>query len=217
MALDSVWIDVALAVLCLAVALGYVVAAVTAAVQAAIGAAHALMGVGMTAMFVPTLDVVPRGVWFVAFALVAAWFTAVALRRGVRVEESGHHIVGAVAMIYMLFAHDAPSGATEAGHAHHGGSGTVAGPPALVSTAVALLLAAYFVAHVVRHLLGRAGHEVSAPAVPAPPRDGVAAVRTAGVRTAVRTAVRPDLRRYIEPAGHVVMGSAMAYTLLAMA
>ncbi|GGS08595.1 DUF5134 domain-containing protein [Streptomyces aureoverticillatus] len=96
---------------------------------------EALMGFGMAVMALPAavLDP-PRGVWlgyaavFAAAGVRVAW----AARRGPR---HLHHVVGAVAMVYMSAAMVAAPG----GHGAHGGAGVP------VLTGVLLL---YFAGHV---------------------------------------------------------------------
>lgn len=164
---------------------------------AASAGAHAVMGLGMAAMFVPALDPVPQPVWVALFVLSGAWFAATAWRAGTVAGEAGHHVVGAVAMLFMLLGghdHDAAAGAVDPEHAHHAAG---AGAPALLVTVLALLFAGWFVADVVRTLVVRT--------------DGAPARRFGGSATQVRTPVT------VSAAAHLAMSVAMAVMLLGMA
>ncbi|MGH3613781.1 MAG: DUF5134 domain-containing protein [Pseudonocardia sp.] len=197
MTFGVVWLDGPLAVLCLGIGLLYTVMVLTRNARPTSGLAHALMGVGMAAMFAPRFDPLPRVGWVVIFVLIGAWFGAAALRDGPRFGEPAHHVVGAAAMIFMLLAHrhDAAPAVVDPPHAHHGAA---AGGGTAAFSALALVLAAYFVTHAVHHLSARA----AADAEPVP-------VGTVGVL------VRMNAQRAV-PASHVVMGATMAIMLLGM-
>ncbi|MGH8571457.1 MAG: DUF5134 domain-containing protein, partial [Gammaproteobacteria bacterium] len=131
MALGVLWLDVPLAVACLLAAVHHVWLLVVRQVPFVPAASHAVMGVGMAAMFVPALDPVPRPVWAAIFLLVGAWFGAAALRAGSLLGDAGHLAVGAVAMLFMLVRHahgaTGPDGPVDPGHADH--AGAAAGVP----------------------------------------------------------------------------------------
>lgn len=191
-----------LGALCLAVALLHLVRLGLRRGEPLGEVSHAVMGLGMAAMFVPAADPLPRTAWLVAFAAIGAWFAAAAVRARTVAGGPGHHLAGAVAMTFMLFAHQHRGAAAAGGgaHAHHGGVAAVdGGPMALVVTGAALLLAAYFAAHAVRHLTGQP-HPLPGPAV--------------GGRIAVLERVRTHA---VDPVLHVAMGAAMAVMLLGMA
>ncbi len=73
---------------------------------------HGVMSLGMTAMFWPWGNPVPALYWQVLFSIIAAWFVVRLLRRAARpvtVAQAGpdrvadlHHVLGSLAMIYML-------------------------------------------------------------------------------------------------------------------
>ncbi|MFD9859079.1 DUF5134 domain-containing protein [Streptomyces alboflavus] len=96
---------------------------------------EALMGFGMAVMALPaTVVQPPRGVWLgyaAVFAAAGLWMAWPA----VRAPRHLHHVVGALAMVYMATAMVAAPG----GHAGHGGTGV----PVVTG---ALLL--YFAGHV---------------------------------------------------------------------
>lgn len=194
MALGVRWLDVPLAVACLLAAVRYVWPLVVRRVPFVPAASHAVMGVGMAAMFVPALDPVSRPVWVVIFLLVGAWFGAAALRAGSLLGDASHLTVGAVAMLFMLVGH--PHGTTgsdspvDPGHADH--AGAAAGVPGLLLTVVALGLAVWFIADVVRRLVG--------------PDDTGSPVTTSVVAHRVARLAAP-----------LVMSAAMAVMLLGMA
>jgi hypothetical protein len=151
-------------------------------------AAHAVMGYGMTAMFVPAVDVVPAPVWVACFAVVTAWFGALALRTGGLFGAAGHHVVGGAAMLFMLLgghaahrAHlPAAGGAVDPEHAQHAGG--AAGGPGLLITVLALAFAAWFVADLARVLLARSPTPVAAGgAVAVRPALGLGVVGIAGL------------------------------------
>ncbi|MGQ0573295.1 MAG: DUF5134 domain-containing protein [Pseudonocardia sp.] len=201
MGLGVAWLDLLLGGTCLLIGVVYVALLVTRRAPALGAAAHAVMGFGMAAMFLPTLDVLPRPAWVVAFVLVVAWFGAEALRAGSFTGGAGHHVVGASAMLFMLLAghqHGTPvaAGTAGGGHAHHGAA-AAAGGTGLLVTAAALALAAWFVADVVRELT-RGG---------APVTVGGGALAAAPVTAG----------RGVAGTAQLVMGVAMAVMLLGMA
>jgi hypothetical protein len=89
-------------------------------------ASHGVMSLGMAAMFWPWGNPVPVLYWQVLFGMVAAWFAARLLRRGARsatIPQPGpgqgadlHHVLGSVAMVYMLAAVPAGRGLAHSTH-----------------------------------------------------------------------------------------------------
>ncbi|MGH3824587.1 MAG: DUF5134 domain-containing protein [Pseudonocardiaceae bacterium] len=166
MALGVLWLDVPLAVACLLAAVHHVGLLVVLRVPFVPAASHGVMGVGMAAMFVPVFDPVPRLAWVVIFLLVGAWFGAAALHAGSLLGDAGHLTVGAVAMLFMLVRHaqgsTGPDGPVDPGHAGH--AGAAAGVPGLLLTVVAIGFAVWFIADIVRRLVGPDGTD--SPATP---------------------------------------------------
>jgi hypothetical protein len=109
--------------------------------------AHALMGAGMTAMYLPA--VVPPIAWVVLFAVLALWLGVLALR--VRRPSYLHHVIGSLAMTYMTIApRSGPAGRSAllipSGHQHHapGPAIAVAAPaPGYALPLLAWLFAVY--------------------------------------------------------------------------
>jgi uncharacterized protein DUF5134 len=150
-------------------------------------ASHAAMGIAMAAMFSPLGDPVPRQVWTAVFAVSAAYFTVLLLRRR-EAEGSAarHHVVGSAAMLFMIGA------GTHAGHATSGGGiglGSVA----------AIVLAGYFA----WHALGCLERVNALPGLVVSPAGSVA-LRAA--HTGERTAA----------GAHLVLAVAMSVMLLGM-
>lgn len=211
------WLDVSLAVACLLVAAHYVGRLVTDRVPFVPAASHVVMGVGMAAMFVPAFDPVPRPAWVAIFLLIGAWFGAAAVRAGSLLGDPGHLAVGAVAMLFMLFAHTrgptGPAGPVDPEPAHHGGA--TAGSPGLLLTVVAFGFAAWFIADVA-HRLGRAG------ATGSPATVSVAVYHAAGAAGPVPGAADAPPAVPRSPmvlagvAAPMVMSAAMAIMLLGM-
>jgi hypothetical protein len=83
-------------------------------------------------------------VWIAVFGVSAAWFAALALRVGPAIDDAGHHVVGGVAMLFMLSLGLGEQASSAGGHVHH-----TAGPGAWTSV-VAVVFAGYFVWHVMR-------------------------------------------------------------------
>lgn len=152
MPLDVAWSDGLLGVVCLLVGLSHIGMPPPGPVRFAHAAAHAVMGIGMAAMFVPAVDPVPRPVWVAVFAAVAVWFAAACVRARSLLGDAGSHVVGAAAMLYMLLgpAH------------HHGGSG--AAGPHLPLSVIALAFVAWFGVDIAGQLTRPAGGV--RPAVP---------------------------------------------------
>jgi hypothetical protein len=144
------WISALLCVACLAVAALHMLRLGVLRADLPGEAAHAAMALGMAAMFSPVGAPVPSAIWVVVFVGSGAWFGAQALRESSLTGDSGHHVIGSVAMLVMLSAghsHTAADGGAEhAGHAAHGGAVSGFG----TSTVVSVLLAGYFAWHVLR-------------------------------------------------------------------
>jgi hypothetical protein len=94
-----------------------------------VDAVHAVMGVGMAAMLVPSLSPVPNVTWAWVFGVAAAWFAwrIVAVFRGARtgrIAEAHYipHFVMSLAMIYMGVAVSGPAKAASGGAMAMGGS-----------------------------------------------------------------------------------------------
>jgi hypothetical protein len=175
-------------------------------------ASHAVMGLGMAAMFSPVGDPVPAPVWVAAFGVSAAWFAAAVLRSGPAGDDAGHHVVCGVAMLFMLAA--GMSG-RPGGHEHeHAAAGWV--------SLVAIVLAGYFAWHVMRcgdRFLAARAHTpapalVGAPAAEPAVDPGPAACGHGGAAVEGRLAV---LRAPQAAAvAHLVMAASMAAMLLGM-
>jgi hypothetical protein len=110
-------------------------------------AAHAAMALGMAAMFWPAADPLPTAAWSVFFGLVAAWFTSVALRRGPAADDAGHHVLCALAMLYMFSVEGAAAGGGE--HAPHVAPDAQVGAVAWTSI-LSIALIGYFALHGMR-------------------------------------------------------------------
>lgn len=204
----GMWLGVPFGLVCVLVGASHAGMFLTGRSGLAPAAANAVMGLGMAAMFVPAADPLPRPVWVAAFLVVAAWSAAACFRARSLAGDAGHHTIGAVAMLVMLSEHahgavGAP-GAVDPGHAHHGG-GASAGEP-LLQSAVALALAAWFLADIARRLV-RASTDLAPVGVP----------EAAGAGTAARG---PAWRRPVtvrrDAAPHLVMSAAMTVMVLGM-
>ncbi|MFC4948621.1 DUF5134 domain-containing protein [Pseudonocardia sp. GCM10023141] len=200
------WIDVLLGVASLLAALYYIALLLGGRVRFTTAAAHMAMGVGMAAMFVPTMDPLPRGVWIAVFVVISVWVGVGCLRASTFLGEVGHHAVGAMAMLYMLFGHSDSAvgaiGVVEHQLAHH--RSTAGAAPPLLMTAIALAFVGWFVADVIR-VIFRPG-EAAAPvrvaeSVGAAPSRGAGPAVLAGLG---RHIVMPD----------AVLSSAMAIMFL---
>lgn len=166
--------------------------------------AEALMGFGMAAMALPAAVVAPPRWAWLAYVTV---FGAAALR-GLWTARTGphqlHHLMGAVAMVYMA----AVMTASPAHHEHHhGGAGGGAGLPVLTG---ALLL--YFTGYVLRSgvrllPLAAGGGSGSASQV-----NGAGSAGWRGARATVRWGDRPELSQ----ACRLSMGIAMLAMLVTL-
>jgi uncharacterized protein DUF5134 len=206
-----------LAVVCLAVAAFHVLRLVVVRIDPIDETSHAVMGLGMAAMFSPVGVPVPTAVWVGAFLLSGAWFAAVALRSapGPGRTDAVHHVVGSAAMLFMLLGDHAGGGepgAEHAGHIGHGGGPE--GDLGLPSVA-AIVLAAYFAWRAVRRGGGTEAVPTSGVSDPA---TGSGSVAAAG--TVVIGAPQTRSRRLLDGAAagwaHAVMAGAMSFMLLGM-
>ena len=83
-------------------------------------ASHGVMSLGMAAMFLPWGNPVPALYWELVFGVIAGYFAVRMARRRMRpaaAREPGtdlHHVVGSLAMVYMLAA--LPAGHTMTDH-----------------------------------------------------------------------------------------------------
>lgn len=201
------WVYAVLAGLCLAIGLLHLLRLVRVRRPVMAEASCAAMALGMAGMFSPAGDPVPAPVWVAIFVGTGTWFAASVLRRrpvGVVEGDAAHHVVGSVAMLFMLAEDHAAAGAggdEHAAHAAHGGGGMD-----LLSTAAAVVLAAYFVYYTLR-----CTDQLRACR---PPEPGAGA--TAGGTVALRTRA-PGLRSArLKARAHVTMGALMAIMLLGM-
>ncbi len=219
MGLGVAWLDVPLGVACLLAGLHHLGLALGRRAPALPAAGYAVMGFGMAAVFGPAADPVPRAAWVAVFAASALWFgigrfgigrfgtgrfgtgrfgTGLLRRVGPRSRDrihggplfgdAGHHVVGALAMLFMLLVP---------------GHGMASG---LLASAVALLLAAWFLADIVALVAHPAPVAVPAPATAAAMGTPAGAVERPG----------PDTARGL-PVACLVMDGAMALMLVVMA
>jgi Domain of unknown function (DUF5134) len=187
--LGVAWLDVPLGVGCLLAGLYHFGLALGRRAPAVPAAGYAVMGFGMAAMFVPAADPVPQAGWVAAFVASALWFGVGTVRGGSLFGDAGHHTVGALAMLFMLVA-----------PGHGMGSG-------LLAPALALALAAWFLADIARLLAHPAVLAVPAPAT-------AAAMGPSGGGALPASAASPV--RGI-PVACLVMNAAMALMLIVMA
>jgi hypothetical protein len=195
------WLSGILAVVCLVVGLFHLARLAVRRQDVASELAHAVMGLGMAAMFSPLGNPVPAPVWTVLFALLGLWFAGAVLYSRTFGGAATHHVIGSGAMLFMLAAgHAAPAAdpAAHAGHAAHGG-GTA--ETLGMASAVALVLAGYFAWHALRC------SEAFRQAEPAAPGPSV---------VSVRAPARPLHDQQLAAVAHVVMAVAMAVMLFGM-
>ncbi|MGH3981136.1 MAG: DUF5134 domain-containing protein [Pseudonocardiaceae bacterium] len=108
-------------------------------------ASHGVMSLGMAAMFWPWGNPVPALYWQVLFSVIAAWFAVRLLRRAaqsVAIPQPGpdraadlHHVLGSLAMVYMLAG--IPGG-------HHMTHGMAMAGPGLALPVLAWAFVVYF-------------------------------------------------------------------------
>ncbi len=166
-------------------------------------ASHGVMGLGMAAMFWPGGNPVPALYWQVLFSIAAGWF-AVRLLRRVRpaaIQRPGpdagtdlHHVLGSLAMVYMLAAVPAAHGMDMPG----------AGHPGIALPALAWVLVGYFLVFAVR-----LGAQLVEPASTVAAAPTGAALLGGGPRGVVTSP-------HLLGAGRVVMGVGMSYMLVTM-
>jgi hypothetical protein len=185
---------------------------------------HGVMALAMAGMFSPLGDPVPSTVWVVAFAVLAGWFgrrawqTRNLSRAAVRADPHVHHVVAALAMVFMegalaLHGAAASSGSTMAGMAGGSGSFPVAFASVVVSVGLLcyfLLYAAWSLATVVRV---PAGLVLAGTGTGTGGGSGAGVVGEAG---GVHPAVRLVLSPRVAVCCQTLMGLGMAYMLLLM-
>jgi Domain of unknown function (DUF5134) len=145
-----VWGSGVLAVACLAVGVLHVVRLVVVRRDVVGEASHVAMALGMAAMASPLGNPVPEPVWTMVFVVIATWFALLVVRSGGLGGERGHHVVGSVAMLFML-AVEHGSASSAGGHmAGMGGASHGSGSVVVIASAIAIALAGYFGWHTLR-------------------------------------------------------------------
>jgi hypothetical protein len=168
-------------------------------------ASHGVMSLGMAAMFMPWGNPVPALYWQVLFSVIAAWFAVRLLRRAVQPVALGqpgpdraadlHHVLGSLAMMYML---------TPSPEGHHMTHGMAMAGPGIALPVLAWAFVAYFLVFAV-WLGARLITSVSTVAAPATG----AALLGDGPRG---VAASPHLLG----SSRIVMGIGMSYMLVTM-
>ena len=203
------WVHGVLAALSLAVGLLHLVR-VARRRDVDLEASYAAMGLGMAAMYSPVGDPVPAPAWAALFLLCAGWFGGLMVRaRSVAAlgGEAMHLVVGSAAMLFMLAA-DHRAGGSGGGHpAHAAGAPGVAG----VASAVAILLAGYFVLHVLRCADRLRVARSAVMARVADPTDG-----PGRITTALRSPAMEHCERTVPALAHLLMTVVMAVMLVGM-
>ncbi|MBV9061028.1 MAG: DUF5134 domain-containing protein [Pseudonocardiales bacterium] len=189
--------------------------------------ARGVMSLGMVAMMVPQIDLLPRVCWQLLFVMVAGYVTARLIRRWLRTGQlwlakpSGHHelhlLIGGVAMVYMFAAMSGWQGtgagvpldpgagfAQDMGDMSHGVDMAQTGASGFAFTVLTWLFVGYFLIFVVR-LAARL-------AVPVNTLAGMAAGAALPGQGARGVVVSPHLLGSTE----VVMGIGMSCMLLMM-
>jgi hypothetical protein len=202
-----------LAVACLAVGVLHLVRLAVVRRDVVGEASHVAMALGMAAMASPFGNPVPEPVWTMVFVLIAAWFALLVVRSGGFGGERGHHVVGSVAMLFML-AVEHGSASSVGGHMA-GMGGVPHGPAAVVVLApvAAIALAGYFGWHTLR-CADRCRRTPCSEHTPA-----LAIGRAAPDAAVAAVALRPawSLRTpQTAAAGHLVLAVSMAAMLLTM-
>lgn len=168
-------------------------------------ASHGVMSLGMAAMFWPWGNPVPELYWQVLFSIIAAWFAVRLLQRAARpvtVPQADpdraadlHHVLGSLAMIYMLAG--VPAG-------HHMNHGMEMAGPGIALPVLAWAFVGYFLVFAVW-----LGARLVTP------------VNTAAA-TATGAALLDDGPRGVAASPHllgssrIVMGIGMSYMLVTM-
>ena len=207
------WLHGVLAALSLAVGLLHLLRLVARRRQVALEASYAAMGLGMAGMYSPVGDPVPAPVWAALFLLCAGWFGGLIVRErspGALGGEALHLVVGSAAMLFMLGA-DRQAGGSAGGHPAH-----VVGAPGMagIASAVAIVLAAYFVLHVLRCAdrlrAARLGtHEAG-------PRSETGEASRGPTATLLRAPVVAHCSRTAPALAHLLMTMIMAVMLIGM-
>ena len=188
------WGSGALAVVCLAVGVMHLVRLAVVRRDVVGEASQVAMALGMAAMASPLGDPVPEPVHGGVRAQ-RPWFGVLAFRSGGSGDEAAHHVVGSVAMSFMLAA-DHPTG-----HEAH-----VAPAMPGIAPVAAMALTGYFAWHVLRCAdRCRTTVPVAAGGAPAGSAAGSMALPAFSLR-APQTAA----------AGDLVLAAAMAAMLLGM-
>jgi Domain of unknown function (DUF5134) len=214
------WLHGVLAALSLAVGLLHLLRLAVRRRDVVLEASYAAMGLGMAAMYSPVGDPVPAPVWAALFLLCAGWFGGLIVRDsalGALGGEALHLVVGSAAMLFMLGA-DQRAGGPAGGHpAHVVGAAGMAG----IASAAAIVLAAYFVLHVLRCADRLRAARLETPAVgPGPELGDAPRGRTAtasGSTTTLRApVVAAHCSRTAPAAAHLLMTVIMAVMLIGM-
>lgn len=222
--MNPTWVQWVFSVACLTVGVHFAVALITRWSQPAEGRrgaagieyelSHLGMALGMAAMFAPPADPVPRPVWVAVFGVAAAWFASRALRAGSRTRVVEYHLVGNLAMLFMLVASHhhhgaagAPGGPVAPGHEGHAGAGSGGLLDGPLGTVLSVVLIGYFAVHAVRSLLVFAAAGSTRSQAPAATPLGPEVAGGAAVGVVTRGRVVERLR--VEAGCHVVMNVAM--------
>jgi hypothetical protein len=183
-------------------------------------AGHVLMGLAMAGLLVARLRILPAATWEAVFAAGTAWFAwqLVKSRRRTapafwRCLHPAPHLVECAAMLYMFFA-ATPLTARPAAVG-------MAGPAPSRFSVLALLMALFMVAYVVRvadRLPLRTPALAPTPALPATPALAAtpALLATPAPAGHLTTTVRPYLAPRCAALCKIAMGLTMAYMLVLM-
>jgi hypothetical protein len=145
-----VWGSGVLAMACLAVGVLHLVRLAVVRRDVVGEVSHVAMALGMAAVASPFGNPVPEPVWTMVFVVIASWFALLVVRSRGFGGERGHHVVGSVAMLFML-AVEHGSASSAGGHtADTGGASHGSGSVVVFASAVAIALAGYFSWHTLR-------------------------------------------------------------------
>jgi Domain of unknown function (DUF5134) len=205
-----VWGSGVLALACLAVGVLHLVRLAVVRRDVVGEVSHVAMALGMAAMASPFGNPVPGPVWTMVFVVIATWFVLLVVRSGGFGGERGHHVVGSVAMLFMLaFEHgiaSSPGGHVAGmGGASHGSAAVV-----VFASVIAIALAGYFGWHTLRCADRCRRADCS---------EQSSSVTSGNVAPDSSVAVRPgwSLRTpQTAAAGHLVLAGSMAAMLLTM-
>jgi hypothetical protein len=181
-------------------------------------AGHVLMGLAMAGLLVARLRIMPAATWEAVFASGTAWFAwqLVESRRRTAAPSwqclhPAPHLVECAAMLYMFFAATPLTARAAAG---------MAGPAPSRFSVLALLMALFMVAYVVRvadRLPLRSPALAPAPAISAPAPLAVPAPADAPALVGhLATPARPFLAPRCAALCKIAMGLTMAYMLVLM-